>query len=83
MRGQIGSQNGTTIHWSVPTSLQDPAINLYTSVVDFIYFRRLVESPLQTGQERRCGCGAGWGRWEYGEVIFPAEVGVTPGVGGG
>ena len=23
-----------------------PATNLYTSVVDFIYFRRLVESPL-------------------------------------
>ena len=46
IRGLVSSQNGANIHWSVPTSLQDPAINLYTSVVDFIYFRRLVESPL-------------------------------------
>ena len=29
-------QNGANIHWSVPTSLLDPTINLYTSVVDFI-----------------------------------------------
>ena len=44
--GLVGSQNGANIHSSLPTSLQDPAINLYTSVVDFIYFRRLMESPL-------------------------------------
>ena len=46
IRGLVGSQNGTSIHWSVPISLQDQGINLYTSVVDFFYFRRLVESPL-------------------------------------
>ena len=55
MRGLIGSKNGTNIHWSVPTSLQDPAINLYTSVVDFIYFRRLMESPLEDGEMTRGG----------------------------
>ena len=41
IRGLVGSQNGANIHSSVQTSLQDPAINLYTSVVDLIYFRRL------------------------------------------
>ena len=44
--GLVCSQNGANIYWSVPTSLQDPAINLYTSVVDFLKFRHLVESPL-------------------------------------
>ena len=43
------SQIGPNIHWSVPTSLMDPTINLYTSVVDFIYFRRLVELALKVG----------------------------------
>ena len=46
IRGLVGSQNGTNIHMSVPKSLQYLPTNLYTSVVDFIYFRRLVESPL-------------------------------------
>ena len=46
IKGLICSQNGANIHSSVPTSLQYPTINLYTSVVDFIYFRPLVESPL-------------------------------------
>ena len=46
IRGLIGSQDGANIPSSVPTSLQDPAINLYKSVVDFIYFRRLVEWAL-------------------------------------
>ena len=50
IRGLVGSQNGANIHSSMPTSLQDPAINLHTSVVDFIYFRRLVESPLYFGR---------------------------------
>ena len=48
--GLVGSQNGANIHWSVPTSLQDPAISLYTSVVDFLKFRLLVESPLKACQ---------------------------------
>ena len=39
-------QNGTNIHWSVPTSLPDPMINLYTSVVDLINFHHLVELGL-------------------------------------
>ena len=43
----IGSQDGANIPSSVPTSLQDPAINLYKSVVDFIHFRRLVEWALK------------------------------------
>ena len=47
IRGLVGSQNAASIHWLVPTSLRDPGINLYTSVVDFIYFRRLVESALK------------------------------------
>ena len=47
IKGLVGSQNGANIHLSVPTSLEDPGINLYTSVVDFIYFRRLMESPLK------------------------------------
>ena len=42
----VGSQEGANIHWSVPTSLLYPPTNLYTSVDDFIYFRRLVESAL-------------------------------------
>ena len=46
IKGLIRSQNGANIHTLVPTYLQDPAINLYTSVVDLIYFCRLVESPL-------------------------------------
>ena len=45
--GLISSQNGTNVDWSVPTSLQDPAINLYTSMVDIIHFRCLVESALK------------------------------------
>ena len=45
IRGLVGSQNGTNIHMSVPTSLQYLPTNLYTLVVVFIYFRRLVESP--------------------------------------
>ena len=48
--GLVGSQNRANIHWLVPTSLQDPAINLYTSVVDFLKFRRPVESPLKLEQ---------------------------------
>ena len=47
IRGLVGSQNGANIHMSVPQSLQYLPTNLYTSVVDFIYFRRLVESPLE------------------------------------
>ena len=39
IRGLVGSQN----------SLQDLAINLYTSVVDFIYFCRPVEPSLDRG----------------------------------
>ena len=46
LRGLVGSQNGINIHSSGPISLQDPAINLYTSVVDFIYFRWPVELAL-------------------------------------
>ena len=46
IRGVVGSQNGTNIHRSVPISVQVPPTNLYTSMVDFINFRRLVESPL-------------------------------------
>ena len=45
--GLVGSQNSANIHSSVPISLWDPSINPYTSVVDFIHFHRLVESPLQ------------------------------------
>ena len=46
IRGLVGSQNGTNIHSSVPISLQDPVINLYTLVVDFIYFHRPVEEAI-------------------------------------
>ena len=49
MKGLIGSQNGTNIRTSVPISVQVPPTNLHTSVVDFIYFRQLVESPLKAG----------------------------------
>ena len=52
IRGLVISQNGANIHPSVPTSLQDPAINLYTSVVDFIHFHRLMEQILH-GHNRR------------------------------
>ena len=47
MRGLVGSQDGTNIHSSVPTSLYYLPTNLYTSVVDFLYVRRLVESALE------------------------------------
>ena len=48
IKGLIGSQDGANIPSSVPTSLHDPAINLYKSAVDFIYFRRLVEWALKS-----------------------------------
>ena len=47
IRGLVVTQNSANSHSSVPTSLQDPAINLYTSVVYFINFRRLVEPGLE------------------------------------
>ena len=40
--GLVGSQNSANILSSVPTSLQDPVINLYMPVVDFLKFRHLV-----------------------------------------
>ena len=46
IKGLIGSQDGANIPSSLPTSLRDPAINLYKSVVDFIHVRRLVEWTL-------------------------------------
>ena len=46
IRGLVVSKKGANIHSSVPTSLQDPAINLYTSVVVFLVFCRLVEPGL-------------------------------------
>ena len=46
IEGLVFSQDSTNIHESVPTSLVSPATNLYTSVVVFIDFRRLVESTL-------------------------------------
>ena len=46
IRSLVVSQNGSNIHSSVTTSLQYPATNLYTLVVDFIYFRLLVEPAL-------------------------------------
>ena len=46
IRPFVGRQKDANIHWSVPTSLYDLAINLYTLVVHFIKFRRLVESAL-------------------------------------
>ena len=52
IKGLIGSQNGANIHSSVLTSLQYPTIKLYTSVVDFIHFRRLVESALKLDIKR-------------------------------
>ena len=48
IKGLVGSQNGANIYRSAPIRLQDPAIYLYTSVVDFIHVRRLVESALYT-----------------------------------
>ena len=48
IRGLVGSQNGANIHMSVPKSLQYLPTNLYTSMVDFIFFWRLVESPLDS-----------------------------------
>ena len=47
IRPLVVCQNGPNINTSVPKSLQYPATNLFTSVVDFIYFRRLVEEALQ------------------------------------
>ena len=44
--GLVFSQSGANIHWSVPTSLLHPTINLYQSVVDLINFRSLVEPGL-------------------------------------
>ena len=44
--GFVVCQNGAHIPSSVPKSLQYLVTNLYTSVVDFIYFRRLVEEAL-------------------------------------
>ena len=49
IRALVGSQDGAYFHWSVPTSLCYLPTNLYTSVVDFIYVRRLVESALKDG----------------------------------
>ena len=69
IRGLVGSQNGANIHSLVPTSLQDTAINLYMSVVDFIYFCRLVESPLQVlsvPATPQMGNQSAYGRWPEG-----------------
>ena len=44
--GLVVSQNSANIYLSVPTSLQYLPTNLYKSVVDFVYFRRLVEEAL-------------------------------------
>ena len=49
--GLVGSQDGAKIHLSVPTSLYYLPTNLYTSVVDLIYVRRLVESALKAPVE--------------------------------
>ena len=46
IKGLVVSHNGTNIHLLVPTSLNYPATNLYTSVVDLIYFRRSMELAL-------------------------------------
>ena len=46
IRGFVGSQNGANIHRSVPISLCHLPTNLYTSAVDFVKFRRLVEEAL-------------------------------------
>ena len=46
MIGLVGSQNGAYTHLSVPKSLQYLTTNLYTLVVVFIYFHRLVEEAL-------------------------------------
>ena len=46
IRGLFISQNSANIHLSVPTSPQYPPTNLYTSVVDFIYFCWVVEEAL-------------------------------------
>ena len=46
IRRLVVRQKGVNIHSSVPTSLQYPATNPYTSVVDFMYFRRRVEPAL-------------------------------------
>ena len=51
IKGLVGSQNSTNIHRSVPIRLQDPAINLYTSVVDFIHVHRLVESAFKLEEQ--------------------------------
>ena len=48
IRPLVVRQNGANIHWSVPTSLHYLPTNLYTSVVDLIYVRRPMESPLQS-----------------------------------
>ena len=47
IKGLVGSQDSTNIHLSVPISLYYLPTNLDTSVADFIYFRRLVESLLE------------------------------------
>ena len=44
--GLVVHQNGANIHLSVPTSLYYLPFYIHTSVVAFIYFRLLVESPL-------------------------------------
>ena len=43
IRGLVISQRRASIHSSVHTSLHCPAIILYTSVVDFVYFSLPVE----------------------------------------
>ena len=44
--GLVIRQNGANVHKSVPTRLYYLPTYVYTSAVYFIYFRRLVESPL-------------------------------------
>ena len=56
IRGLVSSQNCANIRTSMPISLQDLAINLYTSVVDFIYFRRPVEEALNVGLASTLTC---------------------------
>ena len=44
----VGRQKDANVYLSMPTSRHYLATNLYTSVVDFIHFRRLVESLLDS-----------------------------------
>ena len=86
IKGLVVCPNGANIHLSVPRSLQYPAMNLYTLVVDYTYFLSSREmGPYLRAADQRMGIGAilaavesfvfaSYCIWSGKEVIVPEQI---------